>query len=129
MVSAGPRGVLEAELLELVEALGHDRTRVELDELARQLGEVALPDRLVVEREVGRERLVEHEAPERGVHEHAAVTVAAAAPQHDRVGVLVVALGELLRREPARRHAHLDVRVQRHTLGVVDRPSRCDRAA
>ena len=45
IVSAGAGRVLEAELLQLVEALGHDRTRVELDELARQLREVALAHR------------------------------------------------------------------------------------
>ena len=67
---------LEAEVLELVEALGHDRTRVALHQLAGELGEVALLDRVVVEREVGRERLVEEEPPEGALDEHARVTVA-----------------------------------------------------
>ena len=75
----GPGRELEAEVLELVEALGHDRARVRLHEHARDLGEVALLHRAVLEREVGRERLVEQQATERGLDQHPAVAVAAAA--------------------------------------------------
>ena len=61
-------------LSRLVRDLG---LRVELDELADDLGDVALADQPVLEAEVRRERLVEEQATERRLGEDGAVAVAA----------------------------------------------------
>src|SRR5436190_1307124 len=64
--------------------------RVALHQHGGELGEVTLLHRLVVQREGGRERLVEEEAAQRALDEDGGIPVVAAASQHDGVGVLVV---------------------------------------
>ena len=74
---------LVPEGLHLVEAVGDDRLVVEHDELADDLGDVALAHRPVDEREVVGERGVEQEPPEGRFDEHRARAVVAVLAQHD----------------------------------------------
>ena len=102
IVKPGAGRVLEAELLELVEARRPPRPACTRSTSSPTSSVTSrLRDTVVLEREVGRERLVEEQPAERGLHEHAAVAVAAGAPHDDRLGVCVGALGEALLRERA----------------------------
>jgi hypothetical protein len=79
----GTRGVLEPELLQPVEARGHLRLRVAVDEHPGDVVDVALAHDPVLEREVVRERLVEEEPAEGRLDHDRAVAVGAGAPDDD----------------------------------------------